>query len=789
MVLTTFRSHPVLGRIEYGKRIADDQRLTAPGTDRWNLGNLLLTGATGFLGQATLERVLASYPDTRITLLVRGRSGSSAEERVARLLRLPVFDRWRERLGEQAAEAEVRDRVRVLDADLGTADLQLPDDLTAVVHAASTVSFDPPIDQAFRTNVQGVHDLYQAVLRSGTRPHVVHVSTAYVQGVHHGTVPERTLDHDLDWQTELAAAMVARANAEADSRRPAVLRGLLAEAHKEHGKSGPRSTAAAAEGKRRDWVEKQLVEHGRLRARVAGWNDVYTFTKALGERVAESLLTGQLPLSVVRPAIVESALRHPYPGWIQGYKMADPLILAYGRGLIAEFPGPPDGILDLIPVDLVVNAVLAAATQPSSSQPDADEPKYYHVSSGDRNPLTFVDMYHHLRDFFTEHPMTDGGYGHVTPPTWEFPGAARADRMLRTAEKVLTKAQDALLHGPHTARSRRWQDDLTRLKTDTDALRRFSDLYGDYVQNEAVYRTDALLALHHDLPADRIAEHGFDPADIDWTEWLQRIHFPAITGSRRGADARRRTRPARAPRQIKPAGDGSTVAVFDLEGTIVKSNVIETYLMAKLSDLPRSAWTGELADLARRLPSYFRAERHDRGEFLRAFMRRYEGVDEARLRQLVADKVGDALLRRAQPQAIRRIRQHRAAGHRTILITGTLDVLVQPIAALFDEMVTSRLHVHDGRCTGFLDRPPLVGEARAAWLSQYAETAGVDLPASFAYGDSYSDRPLLEVVGNPVAVNPDPRLYRHARSKRWALADWSAHTMGAVDTLMETVDW
>jgi phosphoserine phosphatase len=104
-------------------------------------------------------------------------------------------------------------------------------------------------------------------------------------------------------------------------------------------------------------------------------------------------------------------------------------------------------------------------------------------------------------------------------------------------------------------------------------------------------------------------------------------------------------------------------------------------------------------------------------------------------------------------------------------------------------MVTSRLHVRDGRCTGFLDRPPLVGEARAAWLAQYAEAADVNLASSFAYGDSYSDRPLLEAVGNPVAVNPDPRLYRHATRKRWAVADWTAHTMGAVDSLMETVEW
>jgi len=747
--------------------------------------HLLLTGATGFLGQAVLERLLASYPQTRVTLLVRGRSGSSSEDRVARLLRLPVFDTWRARVGAQAAADEVARRVRVVDGDLGGNAVSLPDDLTAVVHAASTVSFDPPIDQAFRTNVQGVHDLYEAVLRAGGRPHVVHVSTAYVNGVHHGPVPEQSLRHEVDWRDELASAVAARAVAESDSRRPEVLRGLLAEARRAHAKSGPRSTATAAESRRREWVERELVERGRLRSQVAGWNDVYTFTKALGERVAEGLLTGVLPLSVVRPAIVESALRHPYPGWIQGFKMADPLILAYGRGVLSEFPGRPDGILDLIPVDLVVNAVLAAVDQP----PPAAEPRYYHISSGDRNPLSFRAMYDHLREYFTEHPMADGGRGHVKAPTWEFPGAARADRLLHTAERVLSTAQDALLLAPHTARSRRWQDELTRKREETDSLRRLADLYGDYVQNEAVYRTDGLLALHHGLPAERIAEHGFDPADIDWSDYLRAVHFPAITGTRRGSDARRRSRAPRQPRAIKPTADARTVAVFDLEGTIVSSNVIETYLMARLSDLPRSAWAGELLDLTRRLPRYLRAERHDRGEFLRAFMRRYEGVDEASLQRLVADRVGDALLRRAHPQAIRRIRRHRAAGHRTVLITGTLDVLVQPIAALFDEMVTSRLHVRDGRCTGFLDRPPLVGEARAAWLAQYAEAADVNLASSFAYGDSYSDRPLLEAVGNPVAVNPDPRLYRHATRKRWAVADWTAHTMGAVDSMMETVEW
>ena len=181
------------------------------------------------------------------------------------------------------------------------------------------------------------------------------------------------------------------------------------------------------------------------------------------------------------------------------------------------------------------------------------------------------------------------------------------------------------------------------------------------------------------------------------------------------------------------------------------------------------------------------AERRDRGEFLRTFVRRYEGASEPLLHRLVRERIGDALLRRAHPEAIRRVRQHRAAGHHTVLITGTVDVLVEPLAVLFDEVVASRLHVRDGVYSGFLDTPPLVGEARAAWLRRYAGTRGLDLSRSYSYGDSYSDRPLLEAVGYPVAVNPDPHLYRHARSRRWPVATWTSYTLPATDALVETV--
>jgi HAD superfamily hydrolase (TIGR01490 family) len=745
--------------------------------------HVLLTGATGFLGQALLERILSSYPTTRVSLLIRGRGSTAGAGRLAGLMRKPVFSRWKKQVGDDAVAAALRDRVSVISAELGSGgEVALPDDLTAVIHAASTVSFDPPIDDAFRTNVRGVVDLYEAVRKSGGNPHVVHVSTAYVAGARKGVVPEVSLDHGADWRIEMPAAMDARADVERDSRRPEALRRALAKARKEHGKSGPQSAAKAAEEARVEWVTDRLIDYGRLRAQSLGWPDVYTFTKALGERVAEELTAGALPLSVVRPAIVESALHHPYPGWLDGFKMADPLILAFGRNILPEFPGVPDGVLDLIPVDIVVNACLAVAAAP----PPVDAPNYYHVGSGARNPLTFRGMYENIKVYFTEHPMPDGGRGQIKPPTWTFPGARGVERLLRTGERALSAAERGLLAIPSSERTRRWQSDLRKEQDKVEFLRRYADLYGVYTEAEVIYTDAKLLALHRAMSPARQAEHGFDAAVVDWEEYIQKIHCPTITVTVRKATAGRRTLAGALP-VISEQRDGQVAAVFDLEGTVVASNVIEAYLWARLVDLPRGQWAGEIADLARKLPKYLLAERRDRGEFLRTFVRRYAGAEEAALSRLVQGRLGDALLRRSHPEAIRRIRAHRAAGHRTVLITGTVDVLVQPLAMLFDEVVASRLHVRDGRYTGYLDTPPLVGEARAAWLRRYALASGLDLSRSFGYGDSYSDRPLLETVGHPVAVNPDAHLYRHARSRHWPVATWTAHVMPAGDALAETV--
>ena len=178
--------------------------------------------------------------------------------------------------------------------------------------------------------------------------------------------------------------------------------------------------------------------------------------------------------------------------------------------------------------------------------------------------------------------------------------------------------------------------------------------------------------------------------------------------------------------------------------------------------------------MAARLPGLLGAERRDRGEFLRSFYRLYEGVSVSDVRALAEDSIGELLLRRLAPGAVRRIREHRAAGHRVVLVTGSLDFIVEPLVPLADEVVAARLADRDGVFTGDLIQPPLTGEARASWLVGYARSVGADLASCYAYADSLSDLPMLEAAGRPVAVNPDVALTRIARKHQWPIEEWEA---------------
>src|SRR5206468_11649956 len=125
--------------------------------------------------------------------------------------------------------------------------------------------------------------------------------------------------------------------------------------------------------------------------------------KALGER-ALGETRGDIPVSIVRPAIIESALAEPVPGWIRGFRMAEPVIISYARGLLKEFPGVPEGTVDVIPVDLVVGAICAVAARGPMPDGSVDVTQ---SASGSINPLRYRRLVDLARAWFLENPLYD----------------------------------------------------------------------------------------------------------------------------------------------------------------------------------------------------------------------------------------------------------------------------------------------------------------------------------------------------------------------------------------------
>ncbi|WP_232821816.1 HAD-IB family hydrolase [Desertihabitans aurantiacus] len=743
---------------------------------------VVLTGVTGFIGEQILWKMLTELPDTTPALLVRPKGSTSARDRVVTLLKKKIFTEAREAAG--GAEQLLEARIRVIEGDLPRVP-ELPADLDVVLHCAGDVSFDPPIDQAFRTNTIGTRALMEQMLAAVTDadgrrtkiPHYVHISTAYTAGRRRGAIREAAHEHDIDPQAETERGMALLELVESQSRTAEQLTKLRKEAEREHRQAGYLTTAADTERRRKEWVQRKLVEAGTERARSLGWTDVYTFTKALGEKVVAEV-GRDIRVSIVRPAIVESSWKHPFPGWIEGFKMAEPLILAYGKGQLPEFPASPDSVVDIVPCDYVVNAILAVC----ATEPEVGTPVYYHSNSGARNPLTFRDLYGYIREYFLAHPFEGGARGAAALPEWNFPGAASVERLLFTSERAASLADRAISLVPRSKLTRKMASELDRTSKELSFLRRYLSLYNEYGQSELHFVDDNTLALHNSLHPDDVDAFAFDSAAYDWRTYLQDVHCPSITAPVRRMEALRRRRGQRPTtyrdlsRDGAGAGEGPGVlAAFDLDGTVMTTNVVETYLWSRLPELGPLSRAREVGDIARRLPGWLRAERRDRGSFLRSVYRRYAGADLAALEEFVDTAMAPSILERVSPDAVRRIREHRDAGHTCVLLTGVVRPLTRPLEPLFDVVVAADLATDAaGRCTGFLAGPPMVGESRSAWLRHYAASHGIDLQASHAYADSHVDLPMLSAVGNPVAVSPDVGLMRAARQRQWSVVEWRA---------------
>ncbi|HEV2966506.1 MAG TPA: HAD-IB family hydrolase [Candidatus Dormibacteraeota bacterium] len=751
---------------------------------------ILVTGSTGFLGKSIVEKCLRSIPEVgRINLAIRSSARRPASERLEReVLSSPAFKRLKEERGEAAFAKLVADKLAVVEIDLGRDGLGLSDagreQLRAceiVIHSAAAVEFDNPADLSAQTNLLGAARMVEALKAAGARPHLVHVSTAYVGGMLRGLVREEA-PHDpgLNWRHEAAVLANLRGPVEEESRRPEILQKLGREARSRMGPAGTPAVARTTERLRDRWVKDRLIERGRVHANAMGFADIYSFTKAMAEHAVVEL-HGDIPLSIVRPSIIESALAEPFPGWLEGFRMAEPLILAFGRGILRDFSGLPDSVLDIIPADFVVNTVLAVAANP----PPDEKPRVYHAASGSRNPLRFRGMEESAERYFAKHPLRDRYGQAIGTPHWSYPTREELATRARTALRFVEAAQWVVERLPLGASVADLSDELNAERERLDRGLNLIQLYGVYTEVDCIFDTRNLMSVWEKVPEAERKIFPFDAALYDWEHYFQDVHFPTVvrmsraeTVARKGKQPTGSTAVKSESSSVRAAIDrrkdrGDVLAVFDVDGTLVETNVVEYFLWMRLRAQPVDEWPAFMAQMLREAPRWLYLERRSRAEFQRSFYREYDGLDYEVMKGLGREALDAVTLRRIYPEGMRRIREHKRAGHRVLLLTGALDVVVEPLAELLEvEVDCAHLLVKEGRLTGDLQAPPPAGEARAMLLEEYAGSHGIVLSESFAYADSLSDLGMLELVGTPVAVNPDARLSQVAGQRGWRVERW-----------------
>lgn len=202
-------------------------------------------------------------------------------------------------------------------------------------------------------------------------------------------------------------------------------------------------------------------------------------------------------------------------------------------------------------------------------------------------------------------------------------------------------------------------------------------------------------------------------------------------------------------------------AIFDVDGTIVKGSsekVFVRYLLEK-----RELEIGKLLSI---IPASLT------GNPLRTMKRNklyLKDMDVRRVQELALQCFKGRILPLVSPLMKEVIESHRVRGDLVILLTGSLDFLTKPLMAYLgaDVSVATRVESRDGYFTGMINGIHPCGRDKLRILKEVSKEQGIDLGCSYAYGNSFGDREVLNAVGYPVAVNPDPLLWFLAKRRGW----------------------
>jgi len=219
-------------------------------------------------------------------------------------------------------------------------------------------------------------------------------------------------------------------------------------------------------------------------------------------------------------------------------------------------------------------------------------------------------------------------------------------------------------------------------------------------------------------------------------------------------------------------------AFFDMDKTLIAENSGSLYMKYRYQ-------RGEIGglDLLKGLGAYlqYKLGLLDIRNWTKRMMVQFRDGSEAQLESDARKWFDEMVAETIYPEAEDLVRRHQAAGHVVAIVSGATKFVVRPLAERLgiEHMLYTRLEVEDGRFTGRVIEPICFEEGKIYWLQHFIDENDIDLARSWFYTDSITDRPLLDIVGHPVAANPDPLLYREAVRRRWPVRFFEPPRLGA----------
>lgn len=549
-------------------REAGHQNAPLPVSETFAGTRLVVVGGTGFLGKVLLSLMLAKFPDIKhIFLMVRPRKGLTPLDRFhSEIWPTPVFDAVRDGRDDDEVKAEVLKRLTPIAGDVTHARAGVDDEtlkmlladggIDAVLNVSGVVSFTPPIDEGFRVNANGVTNLIQlsrdlAGLSDDDTDNtqavpLLHTSTCYVAGGRTGRVFEDPPDvhpfprsNELDrshWSPEreveegLALASHIRERAEDAQLRSQVEESVR---KKLRSKGQPTTGPAFDEGvkkEKRKTLDKMLVDAGTERAAHWGWPNTYTYTKSVGEQL---LHKSGVPYTIVRPAVVESSLAFPFPGWNEGINTSAPLIYMALHGHV-NYPTVDGHVLDVIPVDQVCFGTLLAAAALLRREQDS----VYQLGTSDANALTMnrlielTGLYKRrfMRSRNRGNPLLNRLYARVEPiPVAPSTYKSRSAPAISKAITGATGLMKALKGTPAAPVARTVEKQLTGAKRGVDGAAMVMNAFLPFISElDYRFRCDNTRALMTRVEGEDRDKLPFAPEAFDWREYWLDIHIKGL---------------------------------------------------------------------------------------------------------------------------------------------------------------------------------------------------------------------------------------------------------------------